>query len=90
MFTTFIEPYVFKEKIKLKDILIAFITLFGVVLIIPKFELGNNVTQGFIWGVVSGFTFAILSILNRKYIIRYLSTNSTWIYFYCCFTLAVY
>ncbi len=73
VFTTFIEPFVFKEKLKTKDIVIALVTLFGVALIIPTFELGNNVTQGAIWGTVSGFTFAILSILNRKYVKKYSS-----------------
>lgn len=73
VFTTFIEPYVFKEKIKMRDIVTALITLFGVALIIPKFELGNNVTQGVIWGIISGFTFAVLSILNRKYVKNYSS-----------------
>ena len=38
---------------------------------IPKFELGNNITQGVLWGIASGFTFAILSILNRKYVKDY-------------------
>lgn len=71
VFTTFLEPYFFKEKIKLPDIAIAFITFLGIVLVIPKFELGNNITQGVLWGIASGFTFAILSILNRKYVKDY-------------------
>jgi len=71
VFTTFLEPYFFKEKIKLPDIAIAFITFLGVSLVIPKFELGNNITQGVLWGIASGFTFAILSILNRKYVKDY-------------------
>ncbi|WP_032123255.1 DMT family transporter [Clostridium amazonitimonense] len=71
VFLTFLEPYFFKEKIKPSDIVVAIVTLFGVVLVIPKFELGNNLTQGVLWGIVSGFTYAILSMLNRKYVKEY-------------------
>lgn len=67
IFVTFLEPYFFKEKIKLLDIAIAIITFLGVLLVIPKFELGNHMTQGVLWGILSGFTYAILSMLNRKY-----------------------
>lgn len=73
VFVTFLEPYFFKEKIKLSDIIIAMVTFFGVVLVIPKFELGNNLTQGVVFGVISGFTYAMLSMLNRKYVKEYSS-----------------
>jgi len=73
IFVTFIEPYVFKEQLKLRNVAIACITLLGVALIVPSFELGNNVTQGVLWGVVSGLTFALLSIVNRKYVGMYSS-----------------
>lgn len=73
VFVTFLEPFFFKEEIKLSDILIAVVTLLGVMLVIPTFELGNNITQGVIWGIVSGFTYAILSMLNRKFVKDYSS-----------------
>ena len=71
VFTTFLEPIAFKERLKPINIAIALVTLLGVGLIIPSFDVGNNVTQGVIWGVVSGFTFAVLAILNRKYVEAY-------------------
>ena len=73
IFVTFLEPFFFKEEIKLSDILIAVVTLLGAMLVIPTFELGNNLTQGVIWGIVSGFTYAILSMLNRKFVKEYSS-----------------
>lgn len=73
VFVTFLEPFFFKEKIKLSDIMIAIVTLLGVMLVIPKFELGNNLTQGVLWGILSGFTYAILSMLNRKFVKEYSS-----------------
>ncbi len=74
VFVTFLEPYFLKEKMKLKDIILALITFFGVVLVIPKFELGNSMTQGVLWGIISGFTYAILSMLNRSYVKGYSGT----------------
>lgn len=71
IFTAFLEPYFFKEKLLWRDFLLAIITFTGVVLVIPSFELGNEMTQGAMWGIVSGATFAILSILNRKYVADY-------------------
>ncbi|MCB2296510.1 DMT family transporter [Clostridium tagluense] len=73
VFVTFLEPYFFKEKIVKRDIIIAIITLLGVTLVVPKFKLGDNLTQGVLWGVLSSFTYAILSMLNRKYVKEYSS-----------------
>ncbi|MBZ9634369.1 DMT family transporter [Clostridium sp. FP1] len=73
VFVTFLEPYFFKEKIVKRDIVIAIITLLGVTLVVPKFKLGDNLTQGVLWGVLSSFTYAILSMLNRKYVKEYSS-----------------
>jgi len=71
VFVTFLEPWFFREKIKISDIVIAIVALIGVMLVIPEFELGNSLTQGALWGIVSGFTYAILSMLNRKYVNDY-------------------
>jgi drug/metabolite transporter (DMT)-like permease len=73
VFTTFLEPYFFKEKLRLNNIVIALITFGGIALVIPEFKLENNTTQGVLWGITSGFTFSILSILNRKYVKQYSS-----------------
>ena len=73
VFVTFLEPIFFKEEIKLYNIIIALATLFGVMLVLPTFELGNHLTQGVIWGIVSGLTYAILSMLNRKFVQDYSS-----------------
>ena len=73
VFVTFLEPLFFKEKIKFSNILIAVVTLLGVMLVVPTFELGNNLTQGVIWGILSGLTYAILSMMNRKFVKDYSS-----------------
>jgi len=73
VFVTFLEPFFLREKLKLSDVLIAIVTLLGVMLVIPKFQLGNSSTQGVVWGIVSGFTYAILSMLNKKFVKEYSS-----------------
>lgn len=73
IFVTFMEPYYSKERLKKFDILTAFITLIGVSLVIPKFELADNVMQGALWGVASGFTCAILAVSNRLNVQKYSS-----------------
>ena len=71
LFVTFMEPYFFGEKLKGFDVLIAVIVVIGLFLIIPAFDLSNNVTQGVFWGILSGLTFAVLSLLNRMHVRRH-------------------
>jgi drug/metabolite transporter (DMT)-like permease len=71
IFVTFMEPVFFKEKFRLFDILTAGSVVFGLLLVIPSFDFQNNITLGAFWGTLSGFTFAVLSILNRKYVSTY-------------------
>lgn len=74
VFVTFLEPYFFKEEFEISNIIVALITFAGVALVIPKFSWSNQMTQGVIWGLVSGLTYAILSMLNRKYVQDYPSS----------------
>jgi drug/metabolite transporter (DMT)-like permease len=74
LFVTFMEPYFFRERLTLFNIVTALLVFIGLILVIPRFDLENNVTRGVIWGVISGFTFAVLSLLNRKYAASYQST----------------
>jgi drug/metabolite transporter (DMT)-like permease len=71
VFVTFIEPVLFKHRLTPFDILMALIVFAGLLLVIPEYDLSNNLTQGVLWGTLSGFTFALLSVLNRKYVMRY-------------------
>jgi len=73
VFVTFLEPIFFRERLELSDILVAFVTVIGVAFVIPEFEIENSMTRGALWGIASGFTFALLSIMNRKYVKEYSS-----------------
>jgi len=73
VFVTFLEPIFFRERVELKDIFVAIVAVVGVALVIEEFEIRNSMTRGALWGIASGFTFALLSIMNRKYVKQYSS-----------------
>lgn len=73
VFTAFLEPLFFKERVKISMIVCALLCLIGVFLIIPQFDLNNSTLRGVLWGLFAGFTFSILTILNRKLSLRYSS-----------------
>ena len=66
VFTTFLEPILTKEQIVKLNIFLSLFCLFGVFLIIPKFDLQNSTYMGVLWGIFSGFTFSLLTIINRR------------------------
>jgi drug/metabolite transporter (DMT)-like permease len=78
VFTTFLEPLFNKEKITYANILIAITTMFGIVLVIPEFDFGNSVVKGLLWGLMSGFSLALLSIFSRRYVPSYSSLVVTF------------
>ena len=71
VFVTFLEPWLLKSAFRLQDVVVALITMLGVSLVVPDFSLSNQVTFGALWGVLSGLTFALLSVLNKKYVAAY-------------------
>ena len=71
LFVTFLEPYFFDEKIEVSDVIIAMIVVIGLILVVPKYDFSNHVTRGVVWGILSGFSFACLALLNRMHVVRY-------------------
>ena len=68
IFTTFLEPLFFKERLFKINVLFSLLCLLGIFLIIPSFRIDNSTFRGVLWGLLAGFTFAILTIINRKLI----------------------
>lgn len=68
VFVAFLEPLFFREKLQAIDVVLASLALSGVAILTPRFELGERLTQGILWGIASGFTFALLSLLNRRFV----------------------
>jgi len=65
-FTAFLEPLLLGEKMEKRFVLLSLICLAGVSLIIPRFDMSNAVLQGVLWGLLSGLSFSLLAILNRR------------------------
>ena len=66
LFTTLLEPWFFHERWRWLDLLTAVLVMAGLAMIVPSFSFSNNITQGAFWGIVSGFVYALLCILNRR------------------------
>ncbi len=62
--TVFLEPIFHGERPHIKDIMSAFTVLFGIYLLVPEFSLGNQTTQGILWGVLSALLFSLRNIIQ--------------------------
>jgi len=71
LFVTFLEPLLFREKLKKQSVISAAILFVGVLITIPEFSLENKVTMGIIWGMISSLTYAIMTLGNRYFSKRY-------------------
>lgn len=74
LFITFAEPLLFGEKLKKSDLLSAIAMFIGVTLIVPEFNISNDITVGILWGMASSVTFAAMTLINRGYANRYEGT----------------
>ncbi|MBR2155476.1 MAG: EamA family transporter [Clostridia bacterium] len=70
LFVTFIEPVLFKEKLRIKSVICAVMMLLGVFILVPPDGAGATV-NGIVVGMLSALTYAVLSLLNRRFSARY-------------------
>ncbi|MCF6248171.1 MAG: DMT family transporter [Desulfobacula sp.] len=66
LFITFMEPFFFKERLKKRDIATAVAVFIGIILVIPELNFENDITKGAVYGILSGLTFALIALVNRK------------------------
>jgi drug/metabolite transporter (DMT)-like permease len=71
IFVTFLEPLFFNERMTRFDLATATVVVIGLLLLMPAFDWGNTATRGVCWGILSGFTFAIFSLLSRGNVRKY-------------------
>mgnify|MGYP001245448229 CR=1 FL=1 len=64
-FTSFIEPFFFKRKIKLIEILLGFIVIGGLYII---FSFESQYTLGIVYALISSFLSALFSVLNGLFV----------------------
>lgn len=61
----------FKEKFRTRSVVSAVILLAGVYITVPEFSVENQVTVGILWGMLSSFTYAIMTLGNRYFSEKY-------------------
>lgn len=67
IFTTFMEPLFFKEKLEKGKIITAIITFIGISMVIPLNGIDIKMLIGIGMGLFSGFSFAVLAIMNKAF-----------------------
>lgn len=72
VFVTFLEPILFKQKLRNVDIASGVLVVIGLLLVVPKLSLSDSSTIGLLWAVFSGALYAVLALMNR----RLVETNS--------------
>ena len=74
LFTTFLEPIFFQEQLKRKNIIAVVAVMAGLTLIATSGSSDTSqltqkeIFQGLTWGIFASFSFAVLTLLNRKHV----------------------
>jgi len=67
-FITLIEWGLLREAVTRAEWVRLWLVSLGLLLITPSFELSNLGTEGLLWGLLSGASFGVLAVLNRRYL----------------------
>ncbi|PWD86512.1 DMT family transporter [Ignatzschineria cameli] len=65
-FITLIDHLLFKERVTPREWLLLLLTTIGLILVTPNFSLASSGTVGLLWGILSGFAFALLVVTNKR------------------------
>ena len=64
-FTVLLEGLIFRERIRLNEIMLVVLVSVGLILVTPTFDLASQATEGLLWAIASGLSFSLLSLNNR-------------------------
>ncbi|NLF30475.1 MAG: DMT family transporter [Planctomycetes bacterium] len=73
--TALVEPFVFRERLRVFDLFLAAGVFGGVVIMTPELSLSNEVTLGILLGVASGVFFMLRNLITRTYVKPYSSST---------------
>ncbi len=74
LFVTFLEPLFFKERLKIRNVIMAFLILVGIGITFPEYNFKNQLTLSILMGLFSAFAYAVLTLFNRGLSKSYEST----------------
>ena len=64
-FTVILEGLIFRERIRLNEVVLVVLVSVGLMLVTPSFDLASQATEGLLWAIASGLLFSLLSLNNR-------------------------
>jgi len=67
LFTLLAERAFIARRLRRRDGITVLLVTAGLALLVPELSLANPVVLGLGWGLVSGFTFALLVVMNRRW-----------------------
>lgn len=65
-FITIIDWIVFKDRITQREWVLLLLVSVGLILVTPQFSFGDSGTIGLLWGILSGFSFGLLAVVNKR------------------------
>jgi drug/metabolite transporter (DMT)-like permease len=65
-FITLFEGLLFNERVRAAEWLALALVTLGLLLVTPSFDLADQGTAGLAWGLLSGLTFALMALNNRR------------------------
>ena len=65
-FITLIDYLLFKEQVTVREWWLLLLTTIGLILVTPNFSFASHGTVGLLWGILSGFAFALLVVTNKR------------------------
>jgi drug/metabolite transporter (DMT)-like permease len=75
LFVLLLEAALRQRGLRFVEWMTAAVVTGGLLLVAPEFRLENRIVQGLLWGLVSGFTFALLAVGNRTLAARHSSST---------------
>ncbi|MEP6996455.1 MAG: DMT family transporter [Betaproteobacteria bacterium] len=71
LFVLLLEVVLLRTHTRIADWMISGLVVAGLLVLVPEPRLDNHIVQGLAWGLVSGFSFALLAVVNRALAARH-------------------
>ncbi|AKJ43226.1 DMT family transporter [Pragia fontium] len=77
-FVAILESVLYREQLTRTEYTLIGLVSLGLVLVTPSFDFSDRATEGLIWGIASGFTYALLTIGNRNVAAKMSGVQVNW------------
>jgi drug/metabolite transporter (DMT)-like permease len=66
VFTAILEPLILRRSLRIRHLTLAFLSLLGIYIMLPQLDWNSNYAPGVFWGLMSGLSFSVITIFNKK------------------------